>query len=280
MTLKNKKIGFIGGGNMAEALIAGLIASKRTRPTAMIVADPLLKRRSHLKRRHGVRVTPSNEELLAACDVVVLAVKPQVMHHVLWNIAPQIRARHVVISIAAGIDTKLIQSYLSPRCRLIRAMPNTPALVGKGMTGLFSSRAAKPADRRIAEELFGAVGQVLEFKRESQLDWVTAVSGSGPAYVFQFMETMMKGARRGGLSARQAETLTVATVEGAVELAKKSLSSIAALRQRVTSKGGTTEAALTVLARHKWHTAMHRAIHAAARRAESLRKQAGKRVKK
>lgn len=280
MTLKNKQIGFIGGGNMAEALIAGLIASKKTRASRIQVADPLAARRTHLKRRHRVGVTESNEELLASCDIIVLAIKPQVMHSVLWTAAPEIRARHVVISIAAGIDTKLLQSYLGRRCRLIRAMPNTPALVRKGITGFYASRHAKTGDRHIAQELFGAVGQVLEFKREAELDWVTAVSGSGPAYVFQFMEAMIQGARRGGLSTRQAEALTLATVEGSVELAKQSLSTIETLRQRVTSKGGTTEAALNVLTQRKWHAAMHRAIHAAARRAESLRKQAGRKGKK
>lgn len=274
MDLKNKTIGFIGGGNMAEALIMGLLAAKKSRPSHLFVADPLAKRRSHLKKKHRVRVSESNEALMAASDVIVLAVKPQVMHQVLWEIAPELRARHVIISIAAGIDTQLIQSYLGKRCRLIRAMPNTPALVSQGITGLFASRYAKTSDRRIAAELFGAVGQVIEFKREGQLDWVTAVSGSGPAYVFSFLEAMIEAAQRGGLAKAQAQALVFATVEGSVSLAKQSPAALASLRERVTSKGGTTEAALKVLGRRKWHTALHGAIHAAARRAESLRKQA------
>jgi len=276
MALKDKKIGFIGGGNMAEALIAGLLSSRQARASRLMVSEPSSARRSSLKKRFKIRTVTDNGELLSKSDIVVLAVKPQVMSQVLGEIGPALRARHLIISIAAGIDTRYILSNLghaAPRkLRLIRAMPNTPALIGQGMTGLFVTRQARAEDRQVTEALFSAVGKVIVFRREAELDWVTAVSGSGPAYVFHFLAGWIDAARRGGLSAAEARTLVLETAKGAVALASASSLDLPTLRKRVTSKGGTTEAALRVLSAKKWAQTHGQAVRAAARHAKRLRK--------
>lgn len=276
MTLKNKKIGFIGGGNMAEALITGLLQAKAATRTRICVAEPLAKRRNALKQRFGVKVVNSNQDLVAQSDIIVLAVKPQVMSEVLQDIAGPLRKRQLIISIAAGIDTALLRRHLGSGTRLVRAMPNTPALVGAGITGLFIGKGVSRSDRLMAEALFQSVGDVIWVKKEKELDWVTALSGSGPAYGFLFLESLVKAARQGGLAASTAEKLALATLHGAVSLARNSDVSFETLRKRVTSKGGTTEAALNVLNKKRWSPAMQQAIRTAARRAYRLRQEAAK----
>lgn len=272
MSLKNKTIGFIGGGNMAEALITGLLESGQCRASHISVAEPRAARRRGIKRRFGVCLLADNKQLVRRSNVIVLAVKPQVMAAVLKEIRTNMTKQHLIISIAAGVDTRLIARHLGRGVRLVRAMPNTPALIGRGIAGLYASKAARAADLKVAQALFASVGQVVVFKRETQLDWVTALSGSGPAYVFLFLEALIEAGVKGGLNHKQARELALATAEGATALAKQQAIDLKTLRQRVTSKGGTTEAALKVLQQKKWSPALQAAVRAAARRAEALRK--------
>jgi len=273
MSLKNKTIGFIGGGNMAEALLSGLIRSAKARPTQIRVAEPTAARRNTLKRRYGVKALSDNQELVRLSDVIVLAVKPQVMSTVLSEIKTAVTDRQLIISIAAGIDTRLLHGGLGTKVRLIRVMPNSPALIGHGISGIFTSKTARAADLKLARELFSSVGSVLVFKRESLLDWVTAVSGSGPAYFFLCFEAFIDAAIKGGLSPAAARQLVLSTASGAAELAEREKTGLKELRQRVTSKGGTTEAALKVLKSKRWPEALQAAVKAAAKRAGELRKQ-------
>ncbi len=256
---------------MGEAIISGLLASKQTRASHLTVAEPRSSRRQELKRRYKINCVAKNQELLQKSDVVVLAVKPQAMAAVLDEIKSTLSSKHLIISIAAGIDTRTIKKRLGTKVRLIRTMPNTPALLGQGITGLFAAPSATAADIKVARQLFDSVGTTLLFKKEAQLDWVTAVSGSGPAYVFLFLETLVAAGVAGGLSRQQARELALATVGGATELAKHSRSPFKTLREQVTSKGGTTAAALKVLKEQKWAPGLKKAIAAAAKRAQELR---------
>jgi len=267
-----KKIGFIGGGNMAEALIAGLLAARTTTPTRLAVCDPLASRCNSLKKKYRIRIAKNNTELVKQVEVILLAIKPQVMKQVLGEIAPAITTRHLIISIAAGIDTGMIRRHLGSRTRIIRTMPNTPALIGQGITGLYATPAARPADRKGAEAIFTSVGDVVPIERERDLDWVTALSGSGPAYLFYFLESLAAAGTRGGLSQTVSRQLALATVRGAAALAAQSGEDFKTLRTRVTSKGGTTEAALKVLKKKKWSQSLEQAVRAAAKKGQTLRK--------
>ncbi len=271
MSLQNKKIGFIGGGNMAEALVSGLLASKQARAANIYVAEPLAARRNQLSKRYRVKTLAANQELMKKCSLIVLAVKPQVMAAVLQGIRPGLNSKHLLISIAAGIDTRFMQRHLGRSARLMRTMPNTPALVRKGITALFAAKTARPIDIKNTHALFSSVGEVIVCKREDQLDWVTALSGSGPAYVFLFLESLVNAAVKGGLAETQARQLATATLTGATELAASQKTALKTLRERVTSKGGTTAAALNTLKKARWPQALERAVKAAAARAKQLR---------
>lgn len=235
---------FIGAGNMAGALIGGLLASGR--PASEIRAvDPDEATRARASARHGIDTTATLPPLNPA-DVVVLAVKPQVMREVARGIAPML-AGNLVISVAAGIRMNDLARWLGGHGRLVRAMPNTPALIGQGVTGLVGGPGAGPADLDTAEALLATVGTVLRLADEGSLDAVTAVSGSGPAYVFRWMEAMMAAAADLGLEPAQARTLVLETFRGASTLALASDDPPGRLRENVTSKGGTTAAALAVM---------------------------------
>ncbi len=269
MSLKTKKIGFIGGGNMAEALLTGL---KKSGVNNIWVSEPRAARRRTLSKQYKVKTTASNVEIMQQCNVIVLAIKPQQMNEVLSEMAPHTRAKQLFISIAAGIDTTLMKQHLGKSARIVRAMPNTPALVGAGITGLFASRGVPASDRTLAQAFFDGVGASVFVSPEDQLDWVTAVSGSGPAYVFLFLEHLIEAGVKGGLKPTQARQLALATCRGATELAASQKTPLATLRERVTSKGGTTAAALEVLKKSRWGQHLQQALKAAAHRAAQLRK--------
>ena len=239
------KVAFIGGGHMASAIIGGLVAKGFKRPDLLVV-DVDSNARTRLMSAFGVKAIEGPGEALAEADVVVMAVKPQQMREAAANLAPFIAAP-LVVTIAAGIRLADLSRWLGGRDRLVRAMPNTPALVHAGITGLFALPPVSEADRQSAETLLSSVGATLWFEHESDLDVVTAVSGSGPAYVFYAIEALETAARELGLNPGASRSLALWTFVGAAKLAIEREESPAALRAQVTSKGGTTERALEVL---------------------------------
>lgn len=263
---------FIGGGNMANALISGML--KRGTPASSIqVVEPLASSRQHLIDQLGVRAIPQADSSLADSALVVWAIKPQLFQEVakpLQDLFPQ--ALH--LSVAAGIRSDSIAQWLGTE-RVVRAMPNTPALVGLGQTGLYARGAVNADERQQVQALLDAVGESIWVSREELLDAVTAVSGSGPAYVFYMLEAMVAAGVRMGLSPEQAHQLSVGTLVGASELARSSSESPTVLRERVTSKGGTTHAAITSLQTDGVAATIDKAMQAAKDRAQSLGEELG-----
>ena len=238
-------IGFIGAGNMASSLIHGLL-NKGVAGSQIFAADVDQDKLDALARECGINPA-SPDQLTAQADVVVLAVKPQVMQSVCETLAPTLSAREtkpLFVSIAAGISLTSLQQWLGGNPAVVRCMPNTPALVGKGATGLFASGEVSDAQRETAEQLLNAVGISVWVGTESDLDTVTAVSGSGPAYFFLFMEAMQEAASELGMDEELAKLLVLQTAAGAAELASQSEDTLAELRRKVTSPGGTTEQAI------------------------------------
>ena len=256
------RIAFIGGGNMASAIIGGLIASGL--PASQIsVVEPFEAARTALKTKFGIDALPTATDALAAADLVVWAVKPQTFREAAAAAAPY-TAQALHLSVAAGITTDSIALWLGTS-RIVRAMPNTPALVGKGMTGLFARPDVDTTGQALIERVIGTTGQFVWVQAEEQLDAVTALSGSGPAYVFLFLEAMTQAGVDMGLTAAQSYQLAVATFQGASELAARSDEPAAVLRERVTSKGGTTYAAIT----HMQQTQLPEHFIAALRKAQN-----------
>ena len=260
-------IAFIGGGNMASAIIGGLL--KRGAPASSIqVVEPLDKQRQKLKKQFGVQLHAAPGAQLASAALVVWAIKPQIFK----DAALQTRfhtktALH--LSVAAGITSSSIAHWLNTD-HVVRAMPNTPALVGKGMTALFARPAVSEAGRTLIDRVIKTTGQRLWLDDENQLDVVTALSGSGPAYVFYFIEAMIEAGVSMGLNREQANQLAVGTFVGSAALAKASTEPIEILRSRVTSKGGTTYAAITSMEQDNVKTLFMRAMQAARQRAKEM----------
>jgi pyrroline-5-carboxylate reductase len=237
------KIAFIGSGNMAAALIGGLI--KRGASAADLYAiNPGEAARARAAQQFGIRTGAAADATLARYDIIVLAVKPQVVKSVAQALAPWLAAHQLVISIVAGIRIADLSRWLGAHARIVRTMPNTPALIGMGATGLFAAEGVDDAGRALASDVLGAVGQTVWVDDEAKIDAVTAISGSGPAYVFYVIEALEEAAQRLGLDAQQGRALVLATLAGATQLALQSNESPSVLRERVTSKGGTTAAAL------------------------------------
>lgn len=265
---------FIGGGNMAAAIIGGLIAKGRS-PSSLHVVDVLPEALSRLKQQFGIRTSIDAKAAVAGADCVVLAVKPQQMREVATALAPALKGQ-LVISIAAGIRGGDLARWLGPAAQIVRAMPNTPALVSAGITGLYAMPDISATQRRDAETILSAVGATFWVDKEEQLDAVTAVSGSGPAYVFYFIEALEQAGRELGLSPEIARQSALATFAGAVKLAAADDADPATLRARVTSKGGTTERAISALDDAAVRTAFIRAVRAAAQRAAEMGDDLGK----
>lgn len=258
---------FVGGGNMAGAIAAGLIRGGHP-PARLLVVEPNEAAREALAARLGVRTLAQADAALTEADLVVWAVKPQVFAVAAPPVAPHTKeALHV--SVMAGVRCAALTAATG-NARVVRAMPNTPALVGQGMTGLYAPPAVDAADRARAEALLAATGQMLWVADEGLMDAVTAISGSGPAYAFYLMEAMIQAAQDLGLDADAARQLTVQTVAGAAALAAQSDDPVALLRARVTSPGGTTAAAVAVLDQRGVDAAVRDAARAAARRAQEL----------
>jgi len=245
--LKTTRIAFIGGGNMAASLIGGLIAAGCATRNIWI-AEPDTLKLAELSERFSVNVTASNQEAARQAQVIVLAVKPQALKSVALDLAGTVQqGGPLVISIAAGIREPDINTWLGGKAAVVRAMPNTPALVQCGATALYANAAVSAAQRELAESILRAVGLVLWLEIEAQMDAVTALSGSGPAYFFLIMEVLENAAVRLGLARNMARLLTLQTAFGAAKMALEAAEDSAALRARVTSPGGTTEQAVKVL---------------------------------
>lgn len=266
-SLAHARLGFVGGGNMASAIIGGLI--QRGVPAQHIqVVEPLAAQRQQLQTQFGVQVHEAASPALQSCQLVVWAVKPQVLkavaqHAAVWT-GPALH-----LSVAAGIRSDSLATWLGSE-RVVRAMPNTPALVGQGMTGLYARPGVSADDRTLVQQVVATTGRHLWLERETDLDAVTALSGSGPAYVFYFLEAMRQAGTEMGLNADAAMQLALATFAGATQLAQDANEPPEVLRERVTSKGGTTYAALTSMESAGIKTAFVQAMHAAQRRAQEL----------
>ncbi|QGZ41228.1 pyrroline-5-carboxylate reductase [Pseudoduganella flava] len=272
------KIAFVGGGNMAAALIAGL-AGKVTPGASIHVVDPNPAALEALHAAHGVTTAGAIDANVVAAEVIVLAVKPQSMREALAPLAPLLAgAAHtpLVLSIAAGIRIVDLSRWLGGHDAIVRCMPNTPALIGKGVTGVVAAASVTQAQRTAADQVLKAVGSTVWLDDEAKIDAVTGVSGSGPAYVFYFIEAMQQAAVELGLSAEQGLELAKATFTGAAELAARSSEPVSVLRERVTSKGGTTYAALTSMEHSGVKNAIVAAVKAAAERGRELGEQMGK----
>ena len=266
------QIAFIGGGNMASAILGGLVRQGMA-PDRIRVVEPFAETRARLQQEFGVQVLEAADASLAEADVVVWAVKPQQFEEATRPVAGHVRqALH--LSVAAGIPASALTRWLGTE-RLVRAMPNTPALVGQGMTGLFAGAGASADDRAVIDALLAPTGQRMWLEQEALIDSLMAISGSGPAYVFYFIEALVRGGVELGLTAEQSKTLAAQTFAGAAALVQASPDAPEVLRQRVTSKGGTTHEAITTMQQHGVEQAIVAAMHACAARGRELAEQFG-----
>jgi pyrroline-5-carboxylate reductase len=263
-------IGFIGGGNMAESLIGGLIANGQE-ATSISVYDTDQSRLDQLGNNYAVRYQDSNQQLADTCDLLVMAVKPQVLKGIAASIREQVQAnKPLVISIAAGVRSTSLEHWLGGDVPIVRVMPNTPALVGAGASGMFANHLVDEQMRDAAESLMRSVGLTIWLENESQIDIVTALSGSGPAYIFRVIEAMEEAATHAGLAEETSRLLAIETALGAARLAVEASDSPAQLRAKVTSPGGTTEQALKQLEQGNIGKLFDDAITAAIQRAAEM----------
>jgi len=266
--IMESKVVFVGAGNMAEAIVSGMVAANFCAPEKIIVTDVRPERLADLENEYGVSTSTDNNVVKNA-EIVVLSVKPQMMLDVLKGVAPVLRKETLVISIAAGVTAAKIEAALGGKHRVVRVMPNTPALVGQGASALAAGANADEADLEVAETILGCVGLTVRVD-ESDLDAVTALSGSGPAYVFYLLEGMLAAAEKMGLDKETARKLALKTVEGAARLMEDSGETAEALRAKVTSKGGTTEAAIRSMDNAGVKAAIEQALLAAQKRSTEL----------
>lgn len=270
--MDNKKIGFIGAGNMARSLIGGLISSG-VKSSHLFATDPNEDIRNALTNDFSIQTFSENQKLVDQCDVVVFAVKPQVLK----DVATPLKAKDsaLYLSIAAGIPTESLNNWLGSDNAIVRAMPNTPSLVLSGASGLFANKHVTKEQKEIAESILRAVGVAIWVESEAQLDAVTALSGSGPAYFFMVMEAMEKAAEKLGLPADTARLLAIQTGFGATKLALELDNTPEELRKMVTSPGGTTEQAIKAFEEQGLVEIFNKAMTAARDRAEELAKELG-----
>jgi pyrroline-5-carboxylate reductase len=269
MTIKGRTVGFVGAGNMGEALIKGLIAANLVPAKAIHATDVRADRLKDLDRQYGIQVSPDNAEMVRQADIVILAVKPQIMEAVLKEIAPAVTRRKLLISIAAGVSTAKIRAGLGKDARLIRVMPNTPALVLEGATAIAKADGLEPDDLDTAGEIFSAVGRVVVLT-EDLLDAVTGLSGSGPAYIAVVIESLADGGVRMGLDRITAMTLATQTVLGAAKLLLETGLHPGALKDMVSSPGGTSIAGVAALEEGGIRTTFIKAVERATQRSREL----------
>lgn len=273
--MKTKNIGFIGGGNMASSLMKGLIASGHS-PQQIWVSDVNQQTLQNLALTLKVNISNDNEVIIKEVDVVVLAVKPQVLQEVAKTVAKPLQyKKSLVVSIAAGINQRSLKQWIGDEIAIVRCMPNTPALVLTGATALHANSSVTDEQKDLAENILRAVGISLWVEDEAELDVVTAVSGSGPAYYFLLMESMEKAAQELGLSQQTARLLIQQTALGAAKIALESDDSPEQLRNRVTSPGGTTEKAINTFEQGDFAGLVSKALQAAKERSVEMSKQLG-----
>ena len=269
-TPSTKKVGFIGAGNMASALIKGVLGAGLYAPDDIVASDAVPGQLRRVTRRYRVAGTRDNRALVRRAETVVLAVKPQIIETVLAEIRPAVTPAKRFVSIAAGVPLKRLERGLGPDARVIRVMPNTPALLGKSMTVVVRGTRATPADEKLALAFFRGVGDALAVRDEKLIDAVTGLSGSGPAYVYLFAEALIAGGVKKGLSPAIAERLTLQTLAGAVAMLQETGQSPKALRDMVSSPGGTTLAGLARLEEGRFSRTVAAAVDAATRRSREL----------
>lgn len=265
-------IGIIGAGNMGEALIRGLLRSSLVRSYEIIASDKLTKRTRFLEKTYGIHTTRSNFAVINATDIIILAMKPQDIDEIASQIKKDLTKDHLIISIAAGVDFLRLRSLLGPNPKLIRVMPNLPALIDEGVSAIYCGPKMPERYRRFAHQIFQAVGSTVDIKEEKLMDVVTGLSGTGPAYFFAMMEALRDAGKKLGLSEKMANDLTIKTAFGAAQMAIQSQDTPEELRQKVTSKKGTTWAAMNYLKQRNFWNIMGEAVARATKRAGQLRK--------
>lgn len=272
--MENSKIGIIGGGNMGNALIGGLIRQGIS-AQSIFVADHGQATCERLQAQWGIHTSTHNADVAQQVEILILAIKPQQMRPVIEELAPFLHQKKqppLLISIAAGIKTTQIHRWLQKEVPLVRAMPNTPALMGMGITGLYAPPGLKAEASKIAENLLKAVGETVWLPDEALMDVVTALSGSGPGYFFYFMESLIQGAVELGLPSDIAKKLTLHTALGSAQMALQTHEELASLRQKVTSPGGTTEQGINTLKNGKLADLITETLRAAATQGSVLSK--------
>jgi len=268
--MKMNTITIIGAGNMGRSLLAGLIANQYP-PEQLWITDTEIEKLNALKQQFNIHTTSHNEEAIQLADVVILAVKPQIIGNLLKSVAPVIQQKKpLVISVAAGIREEHLQNWLGGKIPVIRCMPNTPALIGAGASALYANSFVNETQHELAESILRAVSMIVWLDNENDMDAVTALSGSGPAYFFLVMEALQTAGEEMGLSSKTARLLTLQTAFGAARMALESHESVKKLREHVTSPGGTTEAAIHVLENEKIRDTFKKALDAACSRSKEL----------
>ncbi len=263
-------IGFIGGGQMAEALIKGILSAGLYNKSQIFLSEPDKKRSKYMKDSYGIYITNTSDTIWQQCSSVILAVKPQVMESVLQESKQHVETKHLIVSVAAGLPISFYEQQLErSNAKIIRVMPNTPALILEGASALSYNKNVTEEDATIGKQIFDAVGTCVILD-EHYLDGVTGLSGSGPAYVFTFIEAMIDAGIKTGLTRDAAETLTLQTIAGSVRLMQEKKEHPAALRSQVTSPGGTTIAGLHVLEREGFRGIIMDAIETATNRSIEL----------
>jgi len=279
MPLQGKRLAFIGGGTMAESMMRGLFEKHLVPPSHVQASGPRRERRAELVKRFGVKALASNAEAAAGAHVVVIAVKPQVLPTVLRELRGKLQQEQLVISIVAGAPLGVLRDGLD-HAAIVRAMPNTPAQIGMGVTAWTATAEVDREQRDRAKAILGALGEELEVDEESFVDMATALSGTGPTYVFLLMEALVDAGVHLGFSRRVAEELVLRTVEGSAAFARQSGRHLAELRNMVTSPGGTSAAAIYELEKGTMRTVLSRAVYAAYQRTKELGVEAQARSKK
>lgn len=272
----DQTIGFIGGGNMACSLIGGLINGGVVNAKQIYVFEPNSEKCNELKSQFGIRIAQSNEQLIEQCSVVVIAVKPQILRAVLSPLASSFKEKSpLIVSIVAGITASSIEQWLEGQYAIVRVMPNTPALVGQGASGLYANSNVSEEQRSASTQLMNAVGASAWVAKESDIDSITALSGSGPAYFMLFIQSLIESAIKAGLEPDAAKELAVKTASGTAALIESSDLPLQTLIDNVTSPGGTTEQALLSFARSDLKSVVASAFNAAKNRSEELAKELG-----
>lgn len=265
-----KKIGFIGAGNMAHSIIGGMLNAGYD-ATAIRAADPILP-----ENNIGIDITSDNNRVARWADIIILAVKPQTLKAVCTNILQAVQNKKpLIISVAAGIRSEAINNWTGGNNAIIRVMPNTPALIGQGMSGMFFNEQVSNDQKQIAEKILGMVGKTVWLDREADIDSVTAISGSGPAYFLLFIEALIDAATNRGLPPETARVLALQTALGAAQMASESTHSVTKLRHQITSPGGTTEQAIDTLKKGQLTQLINQAVDAAAKRSAELAEKLG-----